>query len=327
MIISRTPYRISFLGGGSDYPIWYKKYGGQVLSTSIDKYVYISCRNLPPFFKHKIRLVYSKIEYCNNYNQIQHPAAKAVFKYLKLKNGLEMHYDGDLPARSGIGSSSAFTVGALNAISCYQGKNLTNKNLAEKSIFIEQELIKENVGSQDQTSVAYGGFNNIKFKKNGEIIVKNLKTKLINLYKLENSLMLFHTGIFRIAETITKNYASKIDKKYKQVEGLVKLVDEGIDIIKRGNIKDFAKLFDETWQIKKTVNTNISNYKIDQIYNTAIKNGAYGGKLLGAGGGGFILFIVPKKNQTKVKNSLNKLLHVPFKFEDKGSMIIYKNEK
>lgn len=324
MIISRTPYRISFLGGGTDYPSWYLKYGGQVISTSIDKYVYISCRNLPPFFKHKIRLVYSKIEYCNNYDDIQHPSAKAIFKYLKLKEGLEIHYDGDLPARSGIGSSSAFTVGTLNAISSYQNNHLSQRSLAKKSIFIEQNIIKENVGSQDQTCVAYGGFNNIKFLKNGKIIVSKISNNYLS--KLENNLMLFHTGIFRIAETITKNYAPKIDKKFKQLEILDQFVNEGITSIHAGNIKTFAKLIDESWHLKKDINSRITNNTINQIYNTAISKGAYGGKLLGAGGGGFILFIVPKNKQMEVKKSLNKLLHVPIKFEYHGSKIIYKNQ-
>ncbi len=326
MIISRTPYRISFLGGGTDYPTWYTKYGGQVLSTTIDKYVYISCRNLPPFFKHKIRLVYSKIEYCDNYNQLEHPSARAVCKFLNLRDNLEIHYDGDLPARSGIGSSSAFTVGALNAISNYQNKRLTKKSLANKSIYIEQKIIKENVGSQDQTSVAYGGLNNIKFKKNGEIDVRKINLKNSILTNFENSLMLFHTGIFRIAETITKNYAKKIDYKTTELDNINDLVNEGITTLKSGKIDEFAKILDATWKYKKKVNSKISSGKIDDIYNVAMKNGALGGKLLGAGGGGFILFVVPVKNQMKVKKSLNRLLHVPFRFENDGSTIVYKKK-
>ena len=268
-------------------------------------------------------MVYSKIEYCDNYNQIEHPSARAVCKFLKLKDNLEIHYDGDLPARSGIGSSSAFTVGALNAIN-YQNKTLSKKSLANKSIYIEQKIIKENVGSQDQTSVAYGGLNNIKFFKNGDIHVKKMYLKDNILANFESSLMLFHTGIFRIAETITKNYAKKIDNKFKELENISDLVNEGILTIKKGKIDEFAKILDETWKYKKKVNSKITSGKIDDIYNVAMKNGALGGKLLGAGGGGFILFVVPLKNQMKVKKSLNRLLHVPFRFENDGSTIVYK---
>ena len=234
MIISRTPYRISFFGGGTDYPEWYSKYGGQVLSSSIDKYVYISCRYLPPFFEHQFRLVYGKIELCNNINEIKHPSVRAVLKYLGLKKNLEIHYDGDLPARSGIGSSSAFTVGLLNSLYRYIGVNASKIKLAKESIKIEQNIIKETVGSQDQIGVTYGGLNHIKFQKVGNFLVKPLNISNNRIKSLEKKLMLFHTGIFRNAEFVTKSYVKNFKNKVSYLQNINSLTNEAINILKTG---------------------------------------------------------------------------------------------
>ena len=306
MIFSKTPYRISFLGGGTDYPKWYLKNGGQVISTSIDKYLYITCRYLPPFHEHKIRLVYSKIEKVKNYKDLIHPSAKAVTQYLKIKDGLEIHYDGDLPARSGIGSSSAFTVGLLSALKAYQGKIISKKKLYEESIKIEQNIIKETVGSQDQISTANGDFNHIKFKKNGKIIVNkiNISSEIVN--KLDKNILLFFTGTVRTAEDIAKTVITDISKKNKYFNNLYTIVDEGIKFLKEGNIDDFGRLLDKNWQQKKFLSNKISNKKIDYLYNTALKAGALGGKITGAGAGGFMIFYVPLKFQKNVIGTFKK---------------------
>jgi len=326
MIISKTPYRISFFGGGTDYPDWYLRNGGQVLSTSIDKYVYISCRYLLPFFDHRLRLVYTKLENCQNSNELDHPSARQVLKFVGIEKDLEIHYDGDLPARSGIGSSSAFTVGLLNALYKYKNINVSQRNLAKKSIHIEQNLIKECVGSQDQISVACGGFNHIKFLKNGKFVLNPVKLSKNKLKKLEKCLMLFHTGIFRTSETITKNYFKNYKKKENTLIKLNLIVEEAIDSLKKNQLDNFGKLLNETWLMKKNLSQSITNNFIDKIYNKAIDNGALGGKITGAGGGGFLLLYVPLNKQMKVKKALSNLTHVPFKFENKGSQIIFSKE-
>ncbi len=326
MIISKTPYRISLFGGGTDYPDWFNKNNGQVISFTIDKYCYISCRYLPPFFKHNLRIVYRRQEQVSKVDELKHPSVKAVLKYLNVKNNIELHYNGDLPSRSGIGSSSAFTVGLLNALSKYKKLNFSNKTLAEKSIFVEQKIIGEVVGSQDQVSVAYGGFNNIKFYKKNKFKVLKLNASTNILNNLNKNLMLFHTGRFRIAENVSKKYVHDLKKKEIQMFKMYNMVFDAMKLIKSGDLDNLGKMLHETWELKKQMSDFISNTAIDQIYNTGIENGALGGKLLGAGSGGFILFYVPKKNQIKVKNSLKKLLYVPFKFENKGSQIIYNSK-
>ena len=327
MIVSRTPYRISFFGGGTDYPNWYIKNGGQVLSTSIDKYVYISCRYLPPFFDHRLTLAYgSKIEYCQVADELKHPSAKQTLKYMGLKNDLEIHYDGDLPARSGMGSSSAFTVGLLRTLCKYNKIKFSKNNLAKISIHIEQNLIKEIVGSQDQISAVYGGFNHIKFNKNGNFIVRSIKLPNSKIRALEKRLMLFHTGIFRTAETITKNYFKNYNKKELILKQLYSNVDEAIKILKNNQLDDFGRLLNETWLLKKNLNKAISNHIINDIYDTAMSKGALGGKITGAGGGGFLLLYVPLKMQNAVKSALSDLIHVPFCFENDGSQIIFSYE-
>ena len=328
MIISKTPYRISFFGGGTDYPGWYLNNNGQVLATSIDKYSYITCRYLPPFFDHRLRLAYSKLEHCMNSKEIKHPSARAILMYLDIKRDIEIHHDGDLPARSGAGSSSTFTVGLLHALCKYLAIPITKHHLAKTSIKIEQNIIGEHVGSQDQISAAYGGFNHIRFKKNGNFIINPLHSiSKLKIKKLEKKLMLFHTGIFRIAENITKKYVDRLYHKNQHLNKIHSLVNTAVDILKYHDLDDFGRLLNEAWLIKKKISKNISSNLIDDIYNLAMSNGAIGGKLLGAGGGGFILFYAPEDKQRKIIKKLSKLVHIPFKFENFGSQIIYSQKQ
>ena len=322
MIISRTPYRVSFFGGGTDYPGWYLKHGGQVLSTTIDKYLYISCRYLPPFFEHRLRLVYSKIEMCQHSNELDHPSVREVMKFLGIDSGLELHYDGDLPGRSGLGSSSAFTVGLLNALYAYQGKMVSPHQITKESIHIEQNIINETVGSQDQTNAAYGGFNRIQFKQSGEIIVDPIIIHQERIKALDNNLMLFYTGIMRTAEKVALSYVENIDKKEKKLNLMYDMVDKAIEILNKGELDDFGFLLNEAWQQKRSLSKLVSNSHIDNIYASALSAGALGGKLSGAGGGGFLQVYVPLEKQQAVKKKLSHLLHVPYNFETNGSQII-----
>jgi len=323
MIISRTPYRISFFGGGTDYPGWYLKHGGQVLSTTIDKYLYISCRYLPPFFEHRLRLVYSRIEECQQNSELDHPSAREVLKFLGIEDGLEIHYDGDLPGRSGLGSSSSFTVGLLNALYAYQDQTVSNHRLSIESIHIEQDLIKETVGSQDQVNAAYGGLNRICFRQSGEIIVDPITIPKERLEALDQNLMLFYTGIMRTAEKVAKSYVEGIQAKKKQLVRIRAMVGEAVEIMMNGNLDDFGLLLNKTWQEKRSLSKLVSNSQVDEIYASAISSGALGGKLSGAGGGGFLLLYVPVEKQSDVKQKLSHLLHVPFSFEPTGSQIIF----
>ncbi len=325
MIISKTPYRISFLGGGSDYPAWYMKNGGSVLSGTIDKYIYISCRNLPSFFDHKYRVVWSKIETVKELNQIKHKAVREMLKYYKINNGLEIHYDGDLPARSGMGSSSVFVVGLMNLLNNFLGKKINKKKLAEESIFFEQKILSETVGSQDQIAAAFGGFNKISFKIGGGFSVHNNIIPKKSLKKLNRDLLLVYTGIKRTAHYIAKGYVDKLQtSKSSYIEEIKNLVDEGEKLLKKGSTNDFGKLLHESWSLKKSLSQSITNSNIDNIYNDAIKNGAIGGKLLGAGGGGFFLFYIPAPQKKKFLKRFKKLLTIPFNFTSEGSKILFK---
>ncbi|MBL7145640.1 MAG: kinase [Phycisphaerae bacterium] len=324
MIISRTPFRISFFGGGTDYPAWYLKHGGSVLSTSIDKYCYITCRTLPPFFEHSIRVVYALTEMCNAVDEIRHPAVRETLKFLKIQRGLELHHDGDLPARSGMGSSSSFTVGLLHSLYAYQGIMPGKKKLAEESIFIEQEMIKENVGSQDQVCVAYGGLNRIDFSTKGQISTRPLTLPMKREKELNDHLMLFYTGIKRTASEVVKNYSSDLGSKKKILSQMQQIVGYGIDILnKPTDICEFGELLHETWKLKKQVGSGVSNNYIDDLYLKAHNNGAIGGKITGAGGGGFLLLFVPPEKQANVREALSQYIHVPFNFERTGSQIIF----
>ena len=327
MIISRTPHRISFFGGGTDYPDYYLKYGGKVLGTAIDKYCYLSVRKLPPFFKHKHRVVYSKMENVKSIDEIMHPSVRETLKYLEIDYGVSIHHDGDIPARSGMGSSSAFTVGLLNTMRALEGKRITKEEITKEVIHIEQNLIKENVGSQDQTFAAYGGFNKIDFIQNGEILVEPIIIRNERLRKLEDSLMLFFTGFSRIASEVAGDKISNIPKISNNLLQMKNMVDDAYRIItsENININEFGTLLNETWELKKKLSERVTRPEIDELYETAIKNGAIGGKLCGAGDGGFMVLYVEPKNQNKVRESLKNYLFVPFKFDFEGSKIIVYN--
>lgn len=327
MIITRTPFRLSLFGGGTDFPAWYRENGGVVLSTTIDKYCYINCRFLPPFFSYKHRIVYSKSEQVNVIDEIQHPAVRETFRFMNIRDGLELHHDGDLPARSGIGSSSAFTVGLLHALYGLSGKLVSKKRLALESIHIEQEMIRENVGSQDQVAVAFGGLNKILFNGNHNIEVIPITLGAQRLNDLQDHLLLFFTGLTRYATDIEEEKIRNIADKKSQMDGLSKMVDSAIDILNSDNdFDDFGRMLHESWLIKKSLSTQVSTSQIDAIYDTALKNGAIGGKLLGAGGGGFLLFYVKPEQKEALKQKLAHLLHVPFRFDTLGSQIIYYRE-
>ena len=326
MIITKTPYRISFFGGGSDYPEWFNKYYGEVISTTINKYLYISCRQLPHFFKHKFRIVYSKIENVKSINEIKHNAVKQLLNYLKVKNGLEIHYDGDLPSRSGMGSSSCFIVGLLNALTKSQNIHLNKKKLANISIEIERNIMKENVGLQDQIAASYGGFNRIRFEKNSYKVNKIICNKSF-IGDLNKKLFLLYTGKSRTAEKITRSYTNKLSQNKKQnIKKILDFVDQAKKIIKQNNSDDFGYLLNETWYQKRELSKLVSNTKIDYLYQKGISNGALGGKLLGAGGGGFLLFYVNSNKKKNFLKSFENDVIVPIELSNIGSEIIF-NEK
>lgn len=326
MIISKTPFRVSFFGGGTDYPDYYKKYGGKVLGTAIDKYAYLIIRKLPPFFDYNYRVTYSKIESVKDIKEIVHPAVRETLKYLDMKCNISITYDADLPARSGIGSSSTFTVGLVKGLYALNGKMITKKELAEKAIHIEQNVLKENVGSQDQTFAAYGGFNIIEFMQNGEIVVSPVIISYEKVKKLEKNLMLFFTGISRFASDIAKKQIESIENNKSKLDKMKLLVDEALHILNNKDVDEFGKLLDYTWNLKRKLSSNISNEVIDTMYEKALKAGALGGKLLGAGGGGFMLFYVPEKYHLKVREALKDYIYVPFNFDYDGSQIIFYKE-
>ncbi|MDC1036197.1 kinase [Alphaproteobacteria bacterium] len=324
MIITRTPFRISFFGGGTDYPQWFQKHEGSVLSTTIDKYCYITCRNLPPFFEHKHRIVYSKIESVKTVQEITHPSVRACLNYFGSDQGYEIHHDGDLPARSGLGSSSSFTVGLLNALYGINGKMSSKELLAKDAIHVEQVLLGENVGCQDQIAAAFGGLNKIQFKKNGNFIVNPVILSNARRDELNDHLMLFFTGFSRIASTVADAQIKNIENRIRELSLMHSMVDQAISILQNPteSILSFGQLLHESWMLKRTLSEKISTTEIDEIYQSAINAGAVGGKLLGAGGGGFfILFATPEK-QLAIRQALKKLVYVPFRFDDFGSRVV-----
>ncbi|MEW5894594.1 MAG: kinase [Candidatus Omnitrophota bacterium] len=323
MIISRTPFRISFFGGGTDYPEWFKDHQGAVLGTTIDKYCYLTCRYLPPFFEHRSRVLYSKIENVKNIEEIDHPAVREVLRYLKISEGVEIHHDGDLPARTGLGSSSSFTVGLLHSLYALLGKMPTKEQLAEESIFIEQNLCKDNVGCQDQTLVAHGGFNYVEFGGDNHLGVRRVTIGQERRKSLEGRLMLFFTGFSRMASEIAKHQINNIPKKCEELISMYEMTKRALEILGRGDLDDFGRLLHESWMLKRSLSDKISTGDIDAMYEAGRKAGALGGKLLGAGGGGFLLLFVPSEKQKAVREALKKSLLVPFRFEDLGSQIIF----
>lgn len=329
MIISKTPYRISFFGGGTDYPKWYLEHGGEVLGTTINKYCYISCRELPPFFKYKHRIAYSKLESPQATEEIEHDVIREILKYMSIECGMEIHYNGDIPAQSGMGSSSSFTVGLLKALYTFQDKFIGKQELLQKSLFIEQKLLKENVGSQDQCFASYGGFNHIEFQENGQIQVHPVILDSEKLKHLENKLMLIYTGQSRIAHEIAYEQIQNIPRKYHELKDIQQLVQRALEIFRSPNsdFRDFGKLLNETWKLKQSLSKQITNSTIDSLYEHARQNGAIGGKLLGAGGGGFLLLYVEPENRKNLKESLGNYLEIPFRFDFSGSEIIFYQKK
>ena len=324
MIISRTPFRVSFFGGGTDYPVWYREYGGAVLATTINKYCYITCRYLPPFFEHTSRIVWSEIERVNHISQIQHPAVRESLRFLDVEQGVEIHHDGDLPAKAGLGSSSSFAVGLLHALHTLKGLPPTKRQLALEAIHVERDRLNENVGLQDQVSTAFGGFNRVEFGGADEFSVSPIALPAERLDQLQSNLMLFYTGAARNASDIAGEQIKAARQKKWELTTMYQMVDEGINLLTdNGDLCDFGRLLHDSWQLKRSLTNLISTPEVDHIYETALKSGAIGGKLLGAGGGGFILFFVRPENSSKVKESLNHLLHVPFGFESHGSQIIF----
>ena len=323
MIITKTPLRMSFFGGGTDLKEFYEKNGGAVISTTFDKYCYVTVRHLPRFFEYKNQVTYSKIERVNSVNELEHPLVKNAMKYLDMHE-LIVNYDADLPARTGLGTSSSFAVGLLNAFHCLKGNKKDKKTLADEAIYVERTLCKEAGGYQDQIAASYGGFNRIDFNKNG-YTVKPIKMSKKRKEELNDNLMLFFTGFSRFSADIQKETKKKIKSNVDTLSQMKAMVDEAEKILinKKRNLDDFGTLLDKSWKLKRTTGSKISSNEIDKYYDIAIKAGALGGKLLGAGGGGFLLFYVPKQKQENVKKKLSKLLYVPFKFEDKGTDVIY----
>lgn len=324
MIITRTPFRISFFGGGTDYPAWYRQYGGAVLATAIDKYCYITCRRLPPFFSHKHRIVYSQIENVDSNDQIQHPAVRAIFNWAKVKDGLEIHHDGDLPARSGLGSSSAFTVGLVHALQGLRGKMVSQESLARDAIHIEQNLIGENVGSQDQVTAAHGGFNKITFHRDDSFSVAPVIISTLRREQLNSHLLLFFTGFSRIADAIAESQIANFKKRVTELKAIGHMVDEAIAILTNSNIEisEIGKLLDQGWQFKRSLSERVTTPEIDVIYEEAKRAGAIGGKILGAGGGGFMLLFAKPEKHPAIKERLKNLVHVEFKFDESGSRVV-----
>lgn len=323
MIITRTPFRVSFFGGGTDYPAWAVKHGGCVVATTINKYCYITCRHLPPFFEHKHRIVYSKIENVVDPAEIQHPAVRAVLMNTDCSRGFEIHHDGDLPARAGLGSSSSFTVGLLNGLKALQGRHISQEELATLAIHIEQDVIGESVGSQDQISAAYGGFNRIEFPRGGGFRVDPVVLPRERLDGLQDHLMLFFTGMSRFASEIAKSKIDNLDHRHAELVRMREMADEGIALLQGdGPLEAFGELLDQGWQYKRRLSDKVSTAEVDRIYDEGLGAGAIGGKLLGAGGGGFMLFFVRPVDQARVRERLQHLVHVPFRFEEAGSRVV-----
>lgn len=324
MIISRTPFRVSFFGGGTDYPDWFQEHGGAVLATTIDKYCYISVRELPPFFDHRFRVVYSIVENVKEIADIAHPAVRAVLQRLQTDRGLEIHHDGDLPARAGLGSSSSFTVGLLGAIHALNGRHTTKEALAAEAIHVEQCLLREPVGLQDQISAAWGGFNQITFRPDATYDVAPMILPRERLAALQDHLMLVFTGISRLAPEVAQTVISNLKNRTEELKAMQQMVAQAVDILgsPRTEIEAFGRLLNEAWTLKRRLSDRVSNAAVDSLYETAMRAGAIGGKLLGAGGGGFVLLFVRPDERARVRDALRDLIAVPFKFEMSGCRIV-----
>ncbi len=322
MIITQTPFRMSFFGGGTDFPEFYKEHGGAVISTTFDKYCYVNVRHLPRFFNYTTELSYSETERVNSVHDIKHPAIREAMKYLDMHE-IRLTYEADLPARSGLGTSSSFAVGMLSAFYALKGKYADKRKLADDAIYLERELCKEAGGVQDQIAAAFGGFSRINFDANGykvtPIIISPERKKQLN-----KNLMLFFTGFSRFSSDIQVSTMNAMKDKTKQLCDMLQLVDEAEGILtSKSDLNEFGKLLDYTWKLKRGITSQISNDSIDGLYSKAMQHGALGGKLLGAGGGGFLLLYVEEDKQECVKKALDNLLYVPFEFENAGTQVIH----
>ena len=323
MIITRTPFRMSFFGGGTDFSGFYNEHGGAVLSTTFDKYCYVTVRHLPRFFDYKTHLTYSKEEKVNSYEEIKHPAIRNAMQWLDMHE-LRLVYDSDLPARTGLGTSSSFAVGMLEAFYALKGKYADKRKLADDAIHLERVLCNEAGGIQDQIAASFGGFNRIDFSQDGynvnPVIISPERKKSLN-----DNLMLFFTGISRFSSDIQKTTEKSMKDKTAELLKMYELVGQAEQILtdKNRDLDDFGRMLDYTWKLKRGIAEGISSDSIDDQYARAIKAGALGGKLLGAGGGGFLLFYVPRKKQEDVKAALKDQLHVPFQFENEGTKVVF----
>ncbi len=324
MIITRTPMRISFFGGGTDYPVWFREHGGAVLSTTIDKSCYITCRRLPPFFEYHTRISYSRVENVTSNASIAHPSVRACLQYLKIDEGVEIHHVADLPARTGLGTSSAFTVGLLLGLYALKNQMRDKHALTTDAIHVERELLQEAVGSQDQASAAFGGFNRIHFHPDDTIEVKRVLADKSRLAELERHLALYFTGFSRIASEVAKEQIKATPSKAKELRVMQQMVDEAESIVANPahSFDDFGRLMNEASKVKRSLTRNITSSSIDEIYEAGISAGALGGKLLGAGGGGFMLFFVPPERRHALRSKLKKLLCVPITFSARGSQVV-----
>lgn len=325
MLIIRTPFRMSFFGGGTDYSEYFSEYGGSVLSTTIDKYCYLSIRRLPPFFEHHNQLTYSRIERFNQPSEVEHPLVREALKYIPTDR-IQIAYDADLPACSGIGSSSSFAVGLLQGLHALKNEYPDRMELAKEAIYLERELCAETGGVQDQIAAAFGGFNRIDFSADG-YSVKPIQISKERVDALQSNLMLVFTGFTHFSGEISKEQKMNIPSTLDQLHEMKRLVDDAEKILESGNIDDFGRLLHQAWQYKRTLSSSISNWQIDSIYDRAIKNGALGGKVLGAGGGGFMLLYATPENQERIRSSLRELNFFPFSFEYTGTKILYEDSQ
>jgi D-glycero-alpha-D-manno-heptose-7-phosphate kinase len=329
MVITSTPLRISFFGGGTDYPIWYREHGGSVLATTIDKSCFLTCRWLPPFFEYHSRVSYSRVENVSANDEIEHPAVRACLQLLSIREGVEVHHVADLPARTGLGTSSAFTVGLLLGLYALKNQMRDKHSLALEAIRVEQELLKEAVGAQDQVSAAYGGLNRINFNRDGSIEVNRVLTSADRLSELEKHLALYFTGFARTASEVAQEQLRLTPQRTSELKSMFDLVDEAESVLtnQKRPLSEFGRLIHESWKIKRSLTNKITNQALDEIYEAGLSAGALGGKLLGAGGGGFMLFFVPPDRRDALRRRLKKLLCIPFALSTRGShVVVYEPE-
>ena len=327
MVISKTPVRISFFGGGTDYPEYFNEFGGCVLSTTIDKYVYITINKIGGLLDEKYRVAYKKVELCNTIEDIEHPSVRETLRNMNIEDGLDINIFSDLPARTGLGSSSSFTVGLLNALYAFEGKVKSKLDYAKEAIYIEKDILQENVGVQDQLAAAVGGLNYMKLSSSGYEVNPIILSKE-RKRQLDSNLLLYYTGISRFATEVLKEQVENTKKKKVMIElkDIYDMVQDGMKILSDSAIplSDFGYLLDKTWQAKKKLSSAISSGSIDEMYEIAMRSGAFGGKLLGAGGGGFFLFYVDGEKE-EFRKKMSKFVEIPFQFEGDGSKIIYLN--